>query len=83
LLQAARLSFVLLAVTVASSAADDLDRFHPAQVRAIEAIRPADSELSWQRIAWLTDLDEAVAVAKKEKRPIFLWVAGDEPLDRC
>jgi hypothetical protein len=31
----------------------------------------------------MQDLDVAVKQAKKEKRPLFIWVAGDEPLERC
>jgi hypothetical protein len=45
-------------------------------------LRPPD-ELNWQRIPWLTDLPEAIRQARAEDRPILLWVAGDDPLDRC
>ena len=37
----------------------------------------------WKKIPWLTDLAEGVELAKKEKRPLFLWVAADPPLERC
>jgi hypothetical protein len=40
-------------------------------------------ELNWQRIPWLLDLPEAIKVAKAEDRPILLWVAGDDPMERC
>jgi hypothetical protein len=40
-------------------------------------------ELNWQRIPWLSDLAEAIGVAKAENRPLLLWVAGDDPLERC
>lgn len=49
----------------------------------IEAVKPKPSELKWQRIPWLTDLAEGQRVAVREKRPIFLWVTGDDPLGRC
>jgi hypothetical protein len=40
-------------------------------------------ELNWQRIPWLVDLSEGIRMAKAESRPILLWVAGDDPLQRC
>jgi len=47
------------------------------------AIKPTAAELSWQKIPWLTNLGQAQAVARQERRPIFLWVTGDDPLERC
>jgi hypothetical protein len=47
------------------------------------AIKPAPEELRWQQIPWLTDLAEGQQLAKAERRPIFLWVTGDDPLERC
>lgn len=47
------------------------------------AIKPTDAELRWQKIPWLTDLGQAQAVAREERRPILLWVTGDDPLERC
>ena len=47
------------------------------------AIKPAASELRWQQIPWLTDLAEGRHLAQEERRPIFLWVTGDDPLERC
>ena len=46
-------------------------------------IKPAPEELKWQRIPWVTDLAEGQRLAQQERRPIFLWVTGDEPLERC
>jgi len=46
-------------------------------------IKPRPDELKWQHIPWLTDVAEAVRLAKQEKRPIFLWATTDEPLERC
>jgi hypothetical protein len=48
-----------------------------------DAIKHAPSLMRWRDIPWLTDLNEGLEVAKKEQRPIFLWVSGDEPLGRC
>lgn len=46
-------------------------------------IKPTADELRWQRIPWLTDLAAAQQVARKEGRPLLLWVTGDDPLERC
>ncbi len=37
----------------------------------------------WKQIPWLTNLKDAIAAGKKENRPILIWVAGDNPLERC
>jgi hypothetical protein len=54
-----------------------------AQARAYELIRPSAKDLPWRQIGWRADLLAAVALAKEEKRPLLLWVAGDPPLERC
>ena len=46
-------------------------------------IKPAAEELRWQQIPWVTDLTQGQRLAKSEGRPIFLWVTGDDPLERC
>jgi hypothetical protein len=51
---------------------------HRAQI-----IKPAAAELKWQRIPWLSDLAQGQRVAQTERRPILLWVTGDDPLERC
>jgi hypothetical protein len=48
-----------------------------------EVIKPSASELKWQRIPWLMDLAQGQRVAQAERRPILLWVTGDDPLERC
>ena len=47
------------------------------------AIKPVAKELRWQRIPWGLDLAEGQRLARAERRPIFLWVTGDDPLERC
>jgi hypothetical protein len=47
------------------------------------AIRPVAEEMRWQQIPWLTDLAAGQRLARSEQRPIFLWVTGDDPLERC
>ena len=44
---------------------------------------PHPGELKWQQIPWLTDLREAVRQAKSERRPLLLFVSGDDPLEKC
>lgn len=46
-------------------------------------IKPTPEELRWQQIPWVMDLTEGQRLAKAEGRPIFLWVTGDDPLERC
>jgi hypothetical protein len=47
------------------------------QQKAIELIKKVaaveESGQPWDDIAWLTDADEAVAQARKEDRPLFVW----------
>jgi hypothetical protein len=44
---------------------------------------PLPGELKWQEIPWVLDLKEGIRLAKKEKRPVLLWVSGDDPLEKC
>jgi hypothetical protein len=44
---------------------------------------PHPGELKWQQVLWLTDLREAVRQARAERRPLLLFVSGDDPLERC
>ena len=46
-------------------------------------IKPTSAELTWQRIPWVLDLLEAQQTARAERRPIFFWATGDDPLERC
>ena len=55
----------------------------PALAKQAAAIKPAPEELRWQQIPWVTDLAEGQRLAQAERRPIFLWVTGDDPLERC
>ncbi len=58
-----------------------------AQLEA-KAVRPAAAGFRWQDIPWHTDAATALAEAKKENRPLFVWMAGGRdrdgtPLERC
>ncbi len=46
-------------------------------------IMPQSHEVKWQQIPWETDLNKGLDLAREERRPIFLWVTGDDPLQRC
>jgi hypothetical protein len=46
-------------------------------------IKPAPRELRWQAIPWIVDLNEGWRTAQAERRPLFLWASGDDPLERC
>ena len=72
---------VLTLATVAM--AGDVERLPGDKALYYKAIKPIESEQKWKRIPWMTKLDEAVAVAAKEKRPVCVWVVDNEPLDRC
>lgn len=61
----------------------DVARLSPDAAARYAVILPRPDELKWRQIPWLTDLDEGVRQAKQENRPIFLWVSGDDPLERC
>lgn len=51
--------------------------------RRIKEIKAPASQRKWQQTPWTTDLAAAQRVARRENRPILLWVSGDDPLERC
>ena len=74
----------LVFATLATAAtADDIDRLPGDKASYYKAIVPADAEMKWKRVPWMTRLDEAMKVAAKETRPVCIWVVDNEPLDRC
>ena len=58
-------------------------RSDQALAKRAAVIKPAAEEQRWQQIPWVMDLTEGQRLAKSEGRPIFLWVTGDDPLERC
>jgi hypothetical protein len=76
------LSTTLFAACGMSWSADP-QRGDQALMRRAAAIKPTPKELRWQQIPWVLDLVEGQRLAKAEGRPIFLWVTGDDPLERC
>ena len=51
--------------------------------RRAEIVKPRPGEYKWRQIPWLLDLGEGIRLAREEKRPLLLWVSGDDPLERC
>lgn len=79
-----RLRLVSLGLLITLTAlAADADRLEPKWKKIHAAVIAEAADLKWRDIPWLLDLDEGVKQAKEEKRPLMLWVAGDDPLDRC
>jgi hypothetical protein len=48
--------------------------------RLVERIRPSAAEQVWREPAWHTSLGAAVASARAEGKPIFLWAMNGHPL---
>jgi hypothetical protein len=73
----------LRADTKPVSAKEDVSRLpaESAQLYADTTLFPR--EMKYHRIPWLLDLEEGIRVAKQEKRPVLIWVSGDDPLERC
>jgi len=89
----ARAALTVSAMTLALTAlrADSRPNGEPADVKGLPAQAAqlyADTVLfpqptRWLEIPWLLDLNEGMRLAKKERRPLLIWVSGDDPLERC
>jgi len=77
------LAVLTLALSAAATCAGDLDRLTAYQRSEYRAIKPTAAEMKWRQIPWITDLATGIRQAKAEKRPLLIWTAGDEPLERC
>ncbi len=44
-----------------------------------EHLLPAESDLVWQKIPWLTTLADGVVAANAADRPLLLWVMNGHP----
>ena len=77
-------SILCLAVVVVCASAQPAE--HRPTLAELErraaTLLPSRDRLRFQEIPWVHDLAEAQAVARAERRPIFLWVTGDDPLER-
>jgi hypothetical protein len=73
----------LLLGAATAALAGDIDRLPGNSADYYKVIVPAEPEMKWKRVPWMTRLDEAMKVAAREKRPVCIWVVDNEPLDRC
>jgi len=68
----------------ATVSASDGSRLSPEAARMYAAVRnPRPGELGWQQIPWMVELQEGMRLAREEKRPLLLFVSGDDPLEKC
>jgi hypothetical protein len=56
--------------------------------RRAAPLRPTAADLRFREIPWLIDPAAALAAARAEGRPLFVWLAGGRdrdgnPLERC
>ena len=66
------------------SAKDDVARLPAASAQLYADTTLFPRPAKWRdAIPWLLDLEEGVRLAKDEKRPVLIWVSGDDPLERC
>lgn len=72
-----------LALAVSATAGDPLAYETQALKDMARLIRQSDAQLRWRDIPWYTDANEGLKAARAEKRPVLLWVTGDNPLGRC
>jgi hypothetical protein len=78
------ISSILLVVLAAAVMAGGQAGVDPEKISArLDAMRQSGALIKWQEVPWLLDLKEGMRQSREEKRPLFLWVAGDDPLERC
>lgn len=73
----------LLALCVTASAGDPLAYEARALKDMAKLIWQDEALLRWRDIPWYIDAAEGLKAAREEKRPVLLWVTGDDPLGRC
>jgi hypothetical protein len=73
----------LVADTKPVSAREDINRLPGDAVRLYAEATLIPRPKKYEEIPWLLDLRAGIAQAKKEKRPLLIWVSGDDPLERC
>jgi hypothetical protein len=72
-----------LALTAFAGAGDPLAYEAKALKDMARLIRQDEAQLRWRDIPWHTDAADGLKAARAEKRPVLLWVTGDDPLGRC
>jgi len=48
-----------------------------------KAVRATSGEMNFIKLPWVTNLFEGFKAAKKEQRPVFLYLITGDPLDDC
>ena len=77
-------SLALAAVLTTSAAAGDpLTAESRALFSMAKLIRLDESVMRWREIPWYTNAIAGLKAARQEKRPVLLFVTGDDPLGRC
>jgi hypothetical protein len=62
---------------------DDVSRLPAEVAKRYAYLKLGSDNIKWKQIPWVLDLPAAIRLAKEEKRPLLLWVSGDDPLERC
>lgn len=77
--------FILLVVLTWPSVAkaDDLSLNAASFERWKKFILPSEDDLAYLEIKWRSSLSEAVAEAKRVKKPVLLWGMNGNPLSGC
>ena len=45
-----------------------------------DRILPAQEEMNWQQIPWLTTFRDGILAADREQKPLLLWTMNGHPL---
>jgi hypothetical protein len=72
-----------LALAAFANAGDPLAHETQALKDMAKLVRQDEARLRWRDIPWYTDAADGLKAARAEKRPVLLWVTGDDPLGRC
>jgi hypothetical protein len=70
-------------VTLTAAAGDPITAESQALYGMAKLVRLDESVMRWRDIPWYTDAIEGLKTAREEKRPVLLFVTGDDPLGRC
>ena len=70
-------------VALTAVAGDSTTAERDALYRMATLVRLDESVMRWREIPWYTDAIAGLKAARDEKRPVLLFVTGDEPLGRC
>jgi hypothetical protein len=69
--------------TLVAAAGDPTSAERDALYRMAKLVRLDESVMRWREIPWYTDAIAGLKAARTEKRPVLLFVTGDDPLGRC